>query len=73
MKIGQGEFTYEWIEHWARIPETESGKANGRTHGVVNISTMGFGRVVVSSDSRVPSPPARITFHATFRSSAQTA
>ena len=35
MKIGHGEFTFEWIEHWARIPDTESGRANGRTHGVV--------------------------------------
>ncbi len=35
MRIGQGEFTYEWIEHWARIPATESSLANGRTHGVV--------------------------------------
>jgi len=35
MKIGSGEFAYEWIEHWARIPESESGRANGRTHGVV--------------------------------------
>jgi len=35
MKIGCGKFTYEWVEHWARIPDTESGKANGRTHGVV--------------------------------------
>ncbi len=34
MKIGSGEFTYEWIEHWIRLPETESGKSNGRTHGL---------------------------------------
>jgi sugar lactone lactonase YvrE len=33
MKVGQGEFTYEWIEHWACIPDTESGRSNGRTHG----------------------------------------
>jgi hypothetical protein len=38
MKVGQGEFTYEWIEHWVRIPETESGKKNGRTHGVVALA-----------------------------------
>lgn len=35
MKVGQGEFTYEWVEHWARIPDTESGRNNGRTHGIV--------------------------------------
>ncbi len=35
MQIGQGSFTYEWIENWALIPATETGKTNGRTHGVV--------------------------------------
>ncbi len=35
MQFGQGSFTYDWIENWARIPSTESGKTNGRTHGVV--------------------------------------
>ena len=25
---------YEWIENWAKIPDTESGRTNGRTHGV---------------------------------------
>lgn len=34
MRIGSGEFTYEWIEDWVRIPDTDSGRANGRTHGV---------------------------------------
>ncbi|MBW7995672.1 MAG: hypothetical protein FVQ81_03675 [Candidatus Glassbacteria bacterium] len=35
MKIGGGEHCYEWIENWARIPKNGSGRANGRTHGVV--------------------------------------
>lgn len=35
MKVGQGEFTFEWIENWAKIPDTESARTNGRTHGVV--------------------------------------
>lgn len=35
MRIGHGEFTYEWIDNWARIPDTPSGRENGRTHGVV--------------------------------------
>ncbi len=35
MQIGSGDFTYEWIDNWAKIPDTESGRANGRTHGVV--------------------------------------
>jgi sugar lactone lactonase YvrE len=39
MKVGEGEFTYEWIEHWARIPETVSGRSNGRTHGAVAIDS----------------------------------
>lgn len=25
---------FEWIDEWARIPDTPSGRANGRTHGV---------------------------------------
>jgi hypothetical protein len=35
MRIGTGEIQYEWYEHWAKIPDTESGRANGRTHAVV--------------------------------------
>ena len=35
MRIGQGGNTYEWIDNWARIPDTETGRENGRTHGVV--------------------------------------
>lgn len=25
---------YTWVDNWARIPDTESGRQNGRTHGV---------------------------------------
>ncbi len=35
MIIGEGNFKYEWINDWAKIPNTKSGKENGRTHGVV--------------------------------------
>ncbi|MFO7447499.1 MAG: hypothetical protein R6W90_14100 [Ignavibacteriaceae bacterium] len=35
MVIGNGNYQYEWIEDWVKIPDTESGKENGRTHGVV--------------------------------------
>lgn len=35
MQIGTGEHTYEWIGEWARIPDTETGRSNGRTHAVV--------------------------------------
>jgi DNA-binding beta-propeller fold protein YncE len=38
MKIGSGEFTYEWIENWVRIPDTESGRVSGKTHGIVALS-----------------------------------
>ena len=34
MQIKAGGFTYQWIEDWARIPETKDGRENGRTHGV---------------------------------------
>ncbi len=35
MTIGENDFKYEWIENWAKIPDTSSGKENGRTHSVV--------------------------------------
>ena len=35
MIIGEGNFKYEWIENWAKIPDTVSGRENGRTHGIV--------------------------------------
>jgi hypothetical protein len=34
IQIGSGEHTYEWIEDWVKIPETDSGRTNGRTHGI---------------------------------------
>jgi len=49
MRVGSGEFTYEWIEHWVRIPETETGKANGRTHG---IAVAGNGDVIVFNQAQ---------------------
>ena len=33
--------TYIWTENWATIPQTESGKSNGRTHGVCVSRTTG--------------------------------
>jgi hypothetical protein len=35
MIIGSEKFQYKWIENWVTIPDTPSGKLNGRTHGVV--------------------------------------
>jgi len=32
--VGDGTHTYTWIDDWATIPDTRSGKENGRTHGV---------------------------------------
>ncbi|MCC7205611.1 MAG: hypothetical protein IT441_11065, partial [Phycisphaeraceae bacterium] len=42
--VGQGSHRYEWIEDWARIPDTESGRRSGRTHGAAVTSD---GNVVV--------------------------
>lgn len=36
--------TYSWTDQWARIPDTPSGRANGRTHGVCVTNT---GTVIV--------------------------
>ncbi|HAI14691.1 MAG TPA: hypothetical protein DCM28_23500 [Phycisphaerales bacterium] len=36
--------SYHWHEHWATLPDTPQGKANGRTHGVC---VRGDGAVVV--------------------------
>jgi len=44
MAVGTGDHRYEWIEAWATIPDTESGRENGRTHGV---ATTREGHVVV--------------------------
>jgi hypothetical protein len=33
--IGTEPYRFEWLEDWVKIPETPSGRENGRTHGVV--------------------------------------
>jgi hypothetical protein len=33
MHLSVGQHSYQWL-HWAKIPDTESGRASGRTHGV---------------------------------------
>ena len=35
MQIENALGTYTWVEDWIKIPESELGKTNGRTHGVV--------------------------------------
>jgi len=42
--LGQGPHQYRWHDNWARIPQTASGRNNGRTHGV---AVLDDGRVVV--------------------------
>jgi hypothetical protein len=44
MIIGQKDFKYEWIEDWAKIPDTRSGRENGRTHGIVILNN---GNIIV--------------------------
>jgi hypothetical protein len=40
MRIGSGEHTYEWVEDWARIPDTESART-GWAHSGVAVSSTG--------------------------------
>jgi hypothetical protein len=35
MIIGEAPYQFEWIDGWATISDTPSGRENGRTHGVV--------------------------------------
>lgn len=35
LQIGFGDQRYQWLENWAQIPNTESGRNDGRTHGIV--------------------------------------
>ena len=44
MQIGEGEHTYTWHDHWATIPDTPSGRNNGRTHAAAALPD---GRVAV--------------------------
>ncbi|MEM8738109.1 MAG: hypothetical protein AAGG38_06480 [Planctomycetota bacterium] len=44
MHIGEAPHQYIWHEDWAKIPDTPSGRNNGRTHGVAVLKD---GRVVV--------------------------
>jgi DNA-binding beta-propeller fold protein YncE len=32
--VGSGEHTYEWIDNWARIPDSSDKQTSGRTHAV---------------------------------------
>lgn len=35
MRVGSGEHTYEWVDHWANIPDTESSRTGWAHHGIV--------------------------------------
>ncbi|WP_432797050.1 hypothetical protein [Poriferisphaera sp. WC338] len=35
MTVENQSFTYTWVDNWATIPDTESGRKSGRTHGAV--------------------------------------
>ncbi|HLL91280.1 MAG TPA: hypothetical protein VK324_18420 [Tepidisphaeraceae bacterium] len=49
MRIGSGELAYEWNEHWVRVPATQSGRENGRTHAV---AVAGNGDVIVFNQAQ---------------------
>ena len=34
MRIGTGQQTYEWIEKWAKIPDSESARTGWAHHGI---------------------------------------
>ena len=35
MQIGSGPYTDEWVDGWAKIPDTESARTGWAHHGVV--------------------------------------
>jgi DNA-binding beta-propeller fold protein YncE len=35
MRIGKGRHTYEWIDNWAKVPDSESARGGWSHHGVV--------------------------------------
>ena len=39
MRIGSGEHTYEWVDGWASLPDTESARAGWAHHGVAVTSS----------------------------------
>jgi hypothetical protein len=43
MRIGSGEHTYEWIENWAKIPDSASARDGWAHHG---LAVTGEGDVV---------------------------
>jgi len=48
MRVGEGGHQFDWHEHWAMIPDSPTGRANGRTHG---IEVTAGGEIVVFSQA----------------------
>lgn len=44
MRVGSGEYTFDWIDKWASIPDSPEARVDGRTHGIVVSRN---GRVIV--------------------------
>src|SRR5258707_13632290 len=57
MQLGTAQYTYEWIDKWARVPDNETSRINGRTHGVVVTHD---GQIIVFHKAN----PAVLTFDA---------
>ena len=52
MIIGEGNHRYRWVDHWAAIPDTPTGRMNGRTHGIA-VSESGHVLVFHQADPAV--------------------
>src|SRR5678815_4613927 len=50
--VGRGVTHFQWVENWVRLPDTASGRANGRTHGVV-ISEQGHAVIFNQADPAI--------------------
>jgi hypothetical protein len=55
MRIGSGDCTYEWIEDWAKIPESESAQTGWAHHGMAVSES---GQIIASH----PGQPAILVF-----------
>src|SRR5258708_6816900 len=60
MLLDTAQYTYEWIDGWATIPDNETSRANGRTHG---IAVTQDGQIVVFHQAN----PAVLIFDANGR------
>ena len=35
MRVGEGQYIYEWIDNWVTLPDTELGRKDKAHHGIV--------------------------------------